>query len=67
MKPVTEEVRRVTLKRCSVSLESRGIKKRKSREHEGKLCSARTLIFTTVIRRVVRHHIPWFVVRDTEC
>ena len=30
---VTEEVRRVILKRSSVSLESRGSKKRKSREH----------------------------------
>ena len=34
VKHVTAEVRCVTLKRSSVSLESRGSKKRKSREHE---------------------------------
>ena len=33
VKPVTAEMRRVTLKRSSISLESKEIKKRKSREH----------------------------------
>ena len=33
VKQVTAVVRRVTLKRSSVSLENRGCKKRKSREH----------------------------------
>ena len=37
VKHVTAEVRRVTLKLSSISLESRGSKKRKSREHECKL------------------------------
>ena len=36
VKQVTAEVRRVTLKSSSVSLENRGSKKRKSREHECK-------------------------------
>ena len=44
MKPVTAELRRVTLKRSHDSLESRESKKRKSREHECKLCSAGTFI-----------------------
>ena len=33
VKPMTAEVRRVTFKLISVSMESRGSKKRKSREH----------------------------------
>ena len=67
VKHVTSEVRRVTLKRSSVSLENRGSKKRKSREHECKLCSAGMFIFTPVRRHAVRHHLPWFVVPDTAC
>ena len=67
VKQVTAEVRNVTLKRSSVSLENRGSKKRKSREHECKLCSAGTFISTPVRRNAVRHHLPWFVVPDTEC
>ena len=67
-KQVTAEVRRVTLKRSSVSLENRGSKKRKSREHECKLCSAGTFISSPVRRHAVRHHLPWFVVPDdTAC
>ena len=62
---VIAEVRRVTLKRSSVSLESRRRKKRKSREHECKLCSAGTFISTPVRRHAVRHHLPWFVVPHT--
>ena len=62
VKQVTAEVRRVTLKRSSVSLGNRGSKKRKSREHECKLCSTGTFIST-----LVRHHLPWFVVPDTAC
>ena len=62
VKQVTAEVRRVTLKRSSVSLENRGSKKRKSREHECKLCSPGTFISTPV-----RHHLPWFVEPDTTC
>ena len=65
MKPVTAEVRRVTLKRSSASLESRGNKKRKSRDHECKLFSVGTFISTPVRRHAVRHHMPWFVVSDT--
>ena len=60
VKHVTAEVRRVTLERSSVSLENRGTKKQKSREHE---CS----IFTPVKCHAVRHHLPWFVVPDTAC
>ena len=67
VKQVTAEVRRVTLKRSSVSLENRGSKKRKSREHECKLCSAGTFISTPVRRQAVRHHLPWIVVPDTAC
>ena len=67
VKQVTAEVRRVTLKRSSVSLENRGSKKRKSREHECKLCSTGTFISTPVRRHAVRHHLPWFVVPDTAC
>ena len=67
MKQVTAEVRRVTLKRSSVSLENRGSKKRKSLEHECKLCSTGTFISTPVRRHAVRHHLPWFVVPDTAC
>ena len=67
MKQVTAEVRRVTLKHGSVSLENRGSKKRKSREHECKLCSAGTLSSTLVRRHAVRYHLPWFVVPDTAC
>ena len=67
VKHVTAEVRRVSLKRSSVSLESRGSKKRKSREHECKICSACTFISTPVIRHAVRHHLPWIVVPDTTC
>ena len=67
MKHVTAKVRRVTLKRSSVSLENRGRKKRKSREHECKLCSASTLISTPVRRYAVRYHLPWFVVPDMAC
>ena len=67
MKHVTVEVRRVTLKHSSVSLENRGSKKRKSREHEYKLCSTGTFISTPVRRHAVRHHLAWFVVRDTTC
>ena len=62
VKQVTAEVRRVTLKRSSVSLGNRGSKKRKSREHECKLCSTGTFISTPV-----RRHLPWFVVPDTAC
>ena len=58
----------MTLKRNSVSLESRGCKKkRKSREHESKLGTAGTSISIPVRRHAVRHHLPWFVVPDTEC
>ena len=64
---LTTEVRRVTLKRSSVSLESRGNKKRKSREHECKLCSTCTFISTPMRSNTVRHHLPWFVVPDTAC
>ena len=67
VKQVTAEVRRVTLKRNSVSLENRGSKKRRSREHECKLCSTGTFIFTPVRRHAVRHHLPWFLVPDTAC
>ena len=67
VKQVTAEVRRVTLKRSSVSLGNRGSKKRKSREHECKLCSTCTFISTPVRRHAVRHHLPWFVVPDTAC
>ena len=67
VKQVTAEVRRVTLKRSSVSLENRGSKKRKSREHECKLCSTGTFISTPVRRHAVRHHLPWFVMPDTAC
>ena len=67
VKHVTAEVRRVTLKRSSVSLESRRSKKPLSREHECKLCSACTFISTTVRRHAVRHHLLWFVVPDTAC
>ena len=67
VKQVTAEVRRVTLKRRSVSLENRGGKKLKSRKHECKLCSAGTLISTSVIRHAVQHHLSWFVVPDTAC
>ena len=67
VKQVTAEVRRVTLKRSSVSLENKGSKKRKSREHECKLCSAGTFISTPVICHAVRHHLHWFVVPDTAC
>ena len=67
VKQVTAEVRRVTLKCSSVSLENRGSKKRKSREHECKLCSAVTFISTPVRRHAVRHHLSWFVVHDTAC
>ena len=57
----------MTLKCISVSLESRGSKKQKSREHECKLCSAGTFISTPVIHHAVRHHLSWFVVPDTAC
>ena len=57
----------VTLKRSSVSLEGRGSKKRKSREHECKLCSTGTFIYTSVRRHAVRHHLPLFVAPDTAC
>ena len=67
VKHVTAEVRRVTLKHNSVSLENRGTKKRKSREHECKSFHAGTYISTPVRRHAVRHHLPWFVVPDTEC
>ena len=42
VKHMTAEVRRVTLKCSIVSLQSRGSKKWKCREHECKLCSAGT-------------------------
>ena len=67
VKQVTIEVRRVTLKRSSVSLENRGSKKRKSREYEYKLCSTCMFITTPVRRHAVLHHLPWFVVPDTAC
>ena len=67
VKPVTAEVRCVTLKRSSVSFDSRGSKKRKSREHECKLCSACTFISTPVRRHAVRHHRPLLVVPGTAC
>ena len=51
VKQVTTEVRPVTLKHSSVSLEDRGSKKRKSREHECKLCSTCMFISTPVRRR----------------
>ena len=60
-------VRRVTLKCSSVSLENRGSKKRKSREHECKLCSTSTFISTPVRGHAVQHHLSWFVVPDTAC
>ena len=60
VKHVIAEVRRVALKRSSVSLESRGSKKRKTQEKE-----ADTFISTTVRRHTVRHHMLWFVVPDT--
>ena len=53
VKHVPAEVRRVTLKRSSVSLESRGSKILKSREHECKLCSAGTFISSPVRRHAV--------------
>ena len=64
---LTAEVIRVTLKHSSVSLENIGSKKRKSREHEYKLCSAGTFISTPMRRHAVRHHLHWFVVHDTAC
>ena len=67
VKQVTAEARRVTLKRSSVLLKNRGSKKRKSREHECKLCSTGTFISTPVRRHAGRHHLPWFVVPDTAC
>ena len=63
---MTAKVRRVTLKHSSVSLESRGSKKRKSREHECKLCFACTFISTIGICHVVWHHMFWFVEPDQE-
>ena len=63
VKPVVKaEVGRVTLKHSSVLLQSRGSKKRKSREHEFKLCFAGTFFSTTV--SVTQYHIicPGFVV-----
>ena len=65
--PVTAEVKRGTIKRISVSLESRETKKRKSREHVGKVYYAGTFISTPVIRHTVRHYLPWFVVPDKAC
>ena len=65
--PVKQVTAEVKLKRSSVSLENRGRKKRKSREHECKLCSAGTFISTPVRRHAVRHHLSWFVVPDTPC
>ena len=62
VKRVTAEVRRVTLKRSSVSLDNRG-----SQKHECKLCSTCMFISTPVIRHAVRHHLSWFVVPDTAC
>ena len=53
VKQVTVVVRRVTLKRSSVSLENRVSKRRKNLEHECKLCSAGTFISTPVRRHVV--------------
>ena len=67
MKQVTAEVRRVTLKRSSASLENIGSKRRKSLEHEYKLFSAGTFISTPVRCHAVRHHLPWFVVPDAAC
>ena len=67
VKRVTAEVRRVPLKRSSVSLKNKGSKKRKNREHECKLCSACTFISIPVRRHAVRHHMSWFVVPDTAC
>ena len=64
---VQAEVKRVTFKRSSVSLESRGSKKRKSREHRCKLYCAYTFISTPVRHHAVRHHLPWCVVPDTAC
>ena len=61
--PVTAEVRRVIRKRSTVSLESRVSKKRKSREHECKLCSACTFISTPVRRHTVHHHMPWCILQ----
>ena len=60
VKQVTAGERRVTLKHSSVSLENRESKKRKSRKHEGKLCSVCTFMSTPV-----RSH--WFMVPDTAC
>ena len=67
VKQVTAEVRRVTLKHSGVSLENIGSKRRMSREHECKLCSACTFISTPMRRHAVQHHLPWFVVPDTAC
>ena len=51
VKQVTAEVRRVTLKHSSISLENKISKKRRNRKHECKLCSTGTFISTPV-----RHH-----------
>ena len=59
VKHVTTEVRRVTLKRSSVSLESRGSKNQKSREHECKLCSTGTFISSPVRRHAVPGTACW--------
>ena len=67
VKLVIAEVRRVTLKRISASLENIGSKKRKSWEHECKLCSACTFMSTPVRHHAVRHHLSWLVVLDTAC
>ena len=51
VKPVvTADARRVALNRSNVSLESQISKKRRSREHECKLCSTGTFISTPVRR-----------------
>ena len=63
VKHVTAEVRRVTHTRSSVSLESRGSKKRKSQEHECTLCSTGTFISTPVRRHAVPCPISWYLTR----
>ena len=60
VKAVTAEVRRVTLKCSSVSLKSRGSKKRKS---ECKLCSTGTFISIPVRHFAVPLHLSWYLTR----
>ena len=56
-----------TQRHISISLESRGNKKRRSIEHAFTLCATGTLISTPVRREAVQHHLHWFMVPDTDC